>query len=54
VVVAAKRALHQKPRILRLKIVLRPKPAFKAVVLLTLEIEDFHDTIMSKTQLPSA
>jgi hypothetical protein len=47
--VTAKRALDQGAGILGLEIVLRRKPSFKAVLLLALEIENFHDSIMSKT-----
>jgi len=47
--VTAKGALYQESGILGLKIVLRREPPFKAVLLLAVEIKNFHDNIMSKT-----
>jgi hypothetical protein len=41
--VGAQRALNQTARKLRLKVVLRTKPALKRVVLAALKIEDFHE-----------
>ena len=47
--VATNRAFHKTAAALRNKIVLRPKPALKDVLLRTGQIQNFHGAIMQRT-----